>query len=335
VRRGARSGVCVRILIAACVWSSTAPALSQEPRFVRRLSLPAAGDQIGFGTSVTVDLHTGEIFVCDARTNRILVFDREGRFDTQIILGREISGPRDLAVDADGLLLVLAAHDGRVVPLELDFDGLFRREIPLRGLPEGSEVPSPVSVALSPKGDRVYVLDIANRALWIADRDGLVLAAIDLAAGLSEPMIEDLLLGHVDVYGDAVLVAIPSIGRILVRDLEGADRGGVGVKGGARCQLGRPNAAALGRDGNLLVIDRQRMVLTRWSPSRNRCLSEHLGIGRAPGLLYYPYDLALDAQGRLFIAQSFEGRVQVYEGLVAAASPPAAMGGVGRPPNAP
>ena len=65
------------------------------------------------------------------------------------------------------------------------------------------------------------------------------------------------------------------------------------------------------------------MVLTTWDPSRDQCVGVHYGFGTAPGYLYFPTDLALDARGQLYISQPFEGRIQVYQGEAAAA--------VGRP----
>ena len=72
-------------------------------------------------------------------------------------------------------------------------------------------------------------------------------------------------------------------------------------------------------DGNLLIIDQQRNMIVRWSVEDNRCLGDYYGLGAAPGYLYYPSDLALDGQGRLYVGQGFEGRVQVYDGLRPAA----------------
>ena len=306
--------------VAVLAWAGGAS--GQEPVYVQRLSLPVAGDQIGYGNCVTADPHTGEVFVCDPQTNRILIFDSEGYFSHQIVAGDDLVAPQDIAVDPDGLLVVLATRARRRLPVELDFDGLFRREVPLVGLPEGSLEPSLTSIALSPRGDRLYAADVANLRLWVADRDGRVLGSADLGEGLEEDRRRDLILGHVDAYDDRVLLAVTSLGQIWIYSLDGESRGFVGQMGGSRCQLARPSAAALDRDGNLLILDEQRMVLMRWSVRGNRCLSEHLGIGDAPGYLYYPFDLSLDTGGRLYIAQSYEGRVQVYEGLGSAPLPP-------------
>ena len=305
-----------RLSVLYVVWALVAPtaAESQPPEYIQRLALPVAQDDIGYGQSVTIDPHTGEIFVCDPRSNRILIFDREGFFKYQILGGTEFSGPRDLAVDPTGLILVLGSRDTRRVPIELDFDGVFRRGLAIQEI-QSSKALRLNSIALSPDGSRVFLIDDANLELLITDRDGTLIRSVDLAAGLSDRRRADLIVGQVDVYGDRVLVSLPSEGEVHTFDLQGERLGHVGLKGTGRCELGRPTAAALTEAGEYLIVDQQRMVLLHWSAKGNRCLGEYIGIGAAPGYLYYPYDVALDAAGRLYIAQTYDGRVQVYEGL--------------------
>jgi len=303
-------------------------------RYAERLRMPSAQDQLGNPRAVHADLHTGEIFVCDTRQNRIVIFDRQGLYLYQIPGGEIFRAPVDVAVDPEGYILVLGRRgierffspadrvaSGRARSassrrrlLLLDFDGKFLREVPLSGLPEGSLEPSPISVALAPAGDRLYVVDQANQHLWLADRDGKIRGAIDLAADLTATKLREQLVGHVDVYGDTVLVAVPTAGQILLFDLDGGSRGHVGFKGASPCQLMFAVAAARAADGRILVLDQRRMILMLWDPRTNRCLAEYSGFGNAPGALYLPADLALDGEGRVWISQGFEGRVQLFAG---------------------
>ena len=302
--------------------ATAAPVASQEPVYSRRLELPIAGDAISYPRGVTADPHTEEVFVCDSRRKRILIYDGEGRFKFQIPGGDVFSAPHDIAIDPDGYLVVVANHQRRRTLIELDFDGLFLRETPLTGLPVTSMEPMIHSVALSPAGDRIYAVDTANLRLWIADRDGAITSSVDLAPGLSEEERQDVILGRVDIYGETVLLAVPSSAAIRLFDLDGNDRGNVGQRGGGFCKLGRPVAAALTRNGELVIVDQQRMVVTRWARQGNRCLGEYYGLGNRPGYFYFPMDLALDGQGRLYVSQGYQGRVQMYEGMAPAAAPP-------------
>lgn len=297
------------------------PVGAQELTYVRGLSLPVVGDSIGYPRGVSADLHAGELFVCDTRLNRVLIFDGEGLFRHEIPGGDVFVAPRDVAVDPEGFLVLAANHQRRSTVLELDFDGLFLQEIAV-ALPEGTGDPQFISVALSPAGDRVFVLDSINQSLWIVGRDGELLDTVDMAAGLSERERHDVILGHVDVYGDTVVVAVPSAAEIRTFELDGTPKATIGKRGNSRCSTAFPVAAALTEGDDLVIVDQQRMVVLKWSHRANRCLGEYLGIGASEGFLYYPMDLALDRSGQVFVSQGFQGRVQMYSGMTPAAPVP-------------
>jgi len=294
--------------------------LAQEPIYVDRLSLPAIGDTIASAAAVAVDPGSGEILVVDQRRQRILIFDRDGLFRFEITGGESFSSPGDVAVDREGflfLLTVATAARGRV--LQLDFDGELIREIPVTGLPEGSAPVELASIGVTSDGRRFALLDGSNGSLWITDREGRVLHDVDLVEGLTDTERRDFSPGRIDVYGGRILVSLTSLGEVRCFDLEGEPCGTASSSRGGQCGMLAPTAAALDTDGNYVIVDQQRMMLLRWSPEDNQCLGQYYGLGRAPGYFYFPHDLALDSQGRLYVAQTFEGRVQVYEGLAPAA----------------
>ncbi len=301
----------------ATLWAAGAGAQT-GPSYTSRLHMPSRLDELGFSRSVTADLHTGEVFVCDGRRHRLVIFDRNGLFLYQIPGGKNFRAPLDVAVDPDGYILLLARHQSEPALLRLDFDGKLLEQIILTGLTEDG-APDLVSIALSPAGDRIYALDQAHLRLWIAGRDGAVSGSVDLAAELTEDQAQEFLLGHVDVYGDTVLVAAPTAGRVHLYDLAGRHLRSVGLKGTAPCQSAFPVAAALDAGGDVWMVDSQRALFMRWDPRANRCLGETSGFGNAPGYVYKPSDLALDGEGRIYVSQGFEGRVQVFAGAAPAA----------------
>jgi len=289
------------------------------PVYSDRLIMPVAEDDIRHASSVTADPHTGEVFVTDTEGQRILIFDSAGLFRYQISGGGLFQAPQDVAIDPEGLILVLAYGGTPGSLFELDFDGLFLREITISNLPEGLRTPAIASMALAANGEDLLVLDGANSMLLFLSREGIFKHSVDLKEKLSERESRDLMLGTVKVYGDTVLVSMASLGQVWCFDLDGERCGAFGLKGTSPCKLGFPTAAALTADGKLIVVDQQRMIIQLWSVRENRCLGDYYGIGTAPGFFYFPFDLALDSKGRLYVAQGFEGRVQVYEGLAPAA----------------
>lgn len=318
IRRLVRRTTSGTALVGLLVLTATS-IFGQGPVYRDRLHLPGGEDAFGYPKGVTADLVTGEIFVSDSRDHRLVIFDREGLFSFEIPGGRVFSAPNDVAVDPEGYLLVAAYRRNRNVLIELDFDGLFLRTIEFTGLPEDALPPEPASVALSPDGTRMFVLDRANKFIWIADRDGRVLQSIDLAPNATEEDRLQVGVRRVDVYDDVVVVARPRKGQIELYGLDGDLERRVGDPGNTSCKLGSPTAAAMDAEGNLVIIDQLRMYIIRWQPTTNRCLGDYYGFGDLEGFLYYPMDITLDQDGRIFVSQGFESRVQIYDGL-----PPAA-----------
>jgi uncharacterized protein YijF (DUF1287 family)/sugar lactone lactonase YvrE len=288
------------------------PPGSIPPLYTQRLRMPVRGDDFAQPRAVVADLHTGEVFVCDSLGNRVVIFDERGRFRYQIRGGSTFQSPIDLAVDPEGYLFVLSQVSVGVTLL--DFDGRFIRRVSLTGLPEDVESPRFSSLAISPSGESLYMMDPENDRLWITNRDGAIQGSIDMTVGRPQEEIDQLRYGHIDVYADTLLVPIPTDGMVHLFDLEGRAKGTIGAQGSAECQTMFPAAAALDDQGRVIILDQQRALFMTWDLARGVCLSEHYGFGNAPGAFYQPSDLALDAAGRLYVSQGFEGRVQVYEG---------------------
>jgi DNA-binding beta-propeller fold protein YncE len=309
--------------VAALLLAAAGPTRAQgaaKPEYSRRLDLPFRGDSLGFSRSVTADLATGEIFVCDWRYNRIAIFDERSLYRYLIHGGKMFSSPADIAVDPEGYLLILPSIGKSLVLM--DFDGLFLEEFELHSFPVADLPDLKISsIALSPDGRRIFAVDQVNYRVWIADREGKVTGEINLGAERDERELRDLLIGHVDAYGDTLLVAVPSDGFVYLYDFDGRSQGQVGRKGTATCHTAFPVAAALDRDGNVVILDNQRALGMVWRRSDNTCLLQFSGFGNAPGAVYRPLDLTLDGEGRIYISQGFEGRVQMFDyGIPAAGS---------------
>ena len=319
-----KPGMLLALPLVACAVLAIGPARGAPggaPRYLKRLRVPGTADTFKQPLCVHADLHAGEVFVCDRSNNRLVIFDERGLYNYQIIGGSTFSTPIDLAVDPDGYITLLAIVGGQRTIVRLDYDGRFVKQIALSDLPEGILEPLLISIALSPQGDRLYVLDQANFRLWIADAGGRVTGSVDLVAGLDPKRAREETLGHVDTYADVVLVSRSMAGSVLLLDPDGVSLGTIGIKGTSSCESAFPVAAALDASGNVVVLDQQRTLMTVWQTSNRRCVEEISGIGESPGRLYQPADLALDGKGRIYVSQGFEGRVQVFEHRTGAAGP--------------
>jgi len=319
-------GMLLALALVACALLAIGPARGAPggpPHYLKSLRVPGAADTFKQPLCVHADLHAGEVFVCDRSNNRLVIFDERGLYKYQIIGGSTFATPFDLAVDPDGYIMLLALVDGQRAIVRLDYDGRFVEQIALSDLPEGILEPQPISIALSPAGDRLYVLDQANFRLWIADAGGRMTGSVDLVVGQDPKRAREEILGHVDTYADVVLVSRSMAGSVLLLDPDGVSRGTIGIKGTSSCESAFPVAAALDTSGNVVILDQQRTLMTVWQTSDRRCVEEISGIGEQPGYLYQPADLTLDGRGRLYVSQGFEGRVQIFEHQTGAAGPDA------------
>jgi hypothetical protein len=72
-----------------------------------------------------------------------------------------------------------------------------------------------------------------------------------------------------------------------------------------------PVDVAFGPEDTVLVLDRMRHVILVFTQS-HEFVTEYGRMGASPGAFYHPTSLAY-ASGRAYVAQGFEGRVQVYD----------------------
>ena len=86
-----------------------------------------------------------------------------------------------------------------------------------------------------------------------------------------------------------------------------------GKKGGSSGKLSRPRGLALDpHKRSVYVVDYMRHTILVYDLS-GRFLFEFGGMGAAPRWFNFPTDIAVDAQGRVIIADLFNHRVQVLE----------------------
>lgn len=72
-----------------------------------------------------------------------------------------------------------------------------------------------------------------------------------------------------------------------------------------------PVAAAVTPEGLVLVLDRMRHKILVHDADL-RLIGEYGSLGAARGQFYQPNDMAVTDDGRVLVAQGFEGRVQVF-----------------------
>jgi len=89
-----------------------------------------------------------------------------------------------------------------------------------------------------------------------------------------------------------------------------------GVPGVGRDTLSRPSDVAIGRNGDIYVADghggRDGARIVKFN-SRGEYVTECGGAGTGPGQIMVPHGLAIDSQGRLFVADRNNSRLNIYD----------------------
>ncbi|HMB68187.1 MAG TPA: hypothetical protein VKU85_02710, partial [bacterium] len=121
----------------------------------------------------------------------------------------------------------------------------------------------------------------------------------------------DLLGRPAEAPDGTLYVPHGGLGAVLAVGADGAPTGEFGASGTKRGELAFPVAVAVGTGGNVLVLDRVRHAVLVYGPDR-RYRTEFGHVGYSPGDFYHPLGLAAAADGRTWVAQGFEGRVQQF-----------------------
>lgn len=257
----------------------------------------------------------GSIYVTDTMLNAVYVFDvpRRKFFPMGYRFEGKLSKPIGIAVDPQGNVLVVDAKARRVV--EYDAMGLFTRF-----LAEQTHMVQPSAVAVSPQGDRLYVVDTGEtnkggHQLLILDRQGKLLKQ----------------LGHLgretgEFYLPTDVAVSPKDGTVYVLDagnfrVQAFDRDGKflrtwGKAGNGLGQFGRPRGIGVDRDGmvyvtdasfaNVQIFDPQGQLLM---PMGDRQLQD------GPGALALPSGVTGDETGRVYVVDQFFSKVDVFRRL--------------------
>lgn len=210
--------------------------------------------------------------------------------------------PIRVQVDPKGMIYALDGKSRRIV--RISPSGEFK------GYVEPREADSSVTVA--PRSFRIdrtgimYVLDVLSARVLALDPDGKIIRAIDFPKEAG--FFSDL---AVDESGTLFLV--DSVGRRVFS----APRDSAAISPLSpvlREEANFPTSIAADARGNLLVVDQNGggiVVLGRDGAFRGR----QLGMGWKEGLLRYPSQICVGADGNVFVADRGNNRVQVFRSI--------------------
>jgi sugar lactone lactonase YvrE len=255
--------------------------------------------------SVHYDPASQEVFVADASTGTIGIFDPAGVPKYQFPGPRGTGAAASIAVDAGGDIYLLAPGESEIRVLD------YRGE-PLRALPLGEVEHVSVrgaAMALGPDG-LLYVIDLAASRIVAYARDGRFVRMIR-GSGRSGERLQN-----------ATALAFDSSGNLYVADRRGTpiqiyDPSGAYLRGWGRRDIGPGNFATpagldVDAEGNVYVADPVRQDVKIFDPEGN-LIYRLGGFGSRPGQMAYPSDVAVGHDGRVYVVERVGRRMQIFD----------------------
>ena len=166
-------------------------------------------------------------------------------------------------------------------------------------------------IAIDEKGN-FYLAGGVNFPLIILDKNGTFLSSIYPSEQQMGKMVRADVTA-VALTDDEMYLLSEGMGRIYVFSKEGKFIRKFARKGGSTGKLSRPRGLTIDKKANLVyIIDYMRHTLSIYNID-GKFITEYGGFGSRPSWFNYPNGISSNEDGRLFIADTFNQRVQVFD----------------------
>jgi DNA-binding beta-propeller fold protein YncE len=297
----------------ATLRNAASVAEGSQGALMRRLITGDDGSRNTFAKPLAVAARQGRVYVTDTEGRRVFVFDLPRRRTFQLGFRREgeLKKPAGIAVDRLGLVYVVDSSQRRVVVY--DALGLYLRHI------EGADWVHPTAVAVSPGGERVYVVDTGrldsdHHRVYVHGPEGNHLGTLGRRGAAP---------GEFNLPTDAAVAPDGSLWvldagnfRVQAFSAEGRFLRQFGSVGSGLGQFARPRGLAVDREGRVYVSDASFCNVQVFQPGGELLLAlGSRGQRDAPGRYLLPSKLACDERGYLYVVDQYFHKVEVIRHL--------------------
>jgi len=265
---------------------------------------------LNFPLNIKVDSEHFNFYVIDSSKSKIIFYNFNFVPFFSLGKGRGVINPIAMDIDENGYIYVYQSgfYEKPSRISILNPLGIIEKEIPLNKEPLNLQV---VSLAV----DKKYLYLVGNNfsgAIILNKKTGKIVKRIkildEVVSTLKEVTLRDV---YIDRKGRVYFLS-EEAGRFYVYDsrLKFLFKGG--EKGGSFGKLSRPKAIAASPElGIIVVIDYMRHSGLVYDYKDGKFLGEFGGKGWLPGWFQGPMDVDIDKEGRIYVADSFNRRIQV------------------------
>jgi DNA-binding beta-propeller fold protein YncE len=277
--------------------------------YVDSITEDEEGGAIHFPSFVYVEPVKKEIYITDGK-NRIIIYTSDF-FPLYTLSKRNgIEAPNGLIVDAEGnLYIAQSATKENPRPRITVFNAClkWKRDIYFEGFEEADSF-VPYRLAIDKKGN-IYVAGTYFPGVLMLNNQGKLLEILSPEEEGKKVKINYVTM---DQAGKLYLVSEEE-SHIYVYDENRKFLFKFGEKGGSTGKLSRPQAVAVdNRNGRMYVVDYMRHTISAYDKD-GKYLFEFGGLGWGEGWFQYPRDISVDSSGRIFIADTFNNRIEVFQ----------------------
>lgn len=324
----------INVLRLSVILMSVAPALAAEPRFVKAWGKEGSADG-EFHFCIGLAIHGETLYVTDHYNDRVQAFDFDGK---HLLSFPVLPHPGGIAADKEGRLYIThfpaAAADAKQDHERIsiyDPQGKFIREFGNSGSGDG-ELSWPGGLTIGPDGN-IYVADQTNHRVQVFDKEGKFLAKFGeygtgpgQFGGNTNPKSRAGGPQFVAFDQDGDIYATEGMpcrvqkltqsGKPLLLWGEAKDEPGhFGGKFSFKdkpTEMQGPIGLTVDASDNTIWVVAISGRIQQFDTNGKYLGGIHGGQGREPGQFKAPHAIAINAKGEIFVADSYNQRVQKF-----------------------